>query len=86
MYTSTIDIVIGHDEIVNGDESTPPPNRHLFPGYNETKRKAEEMVIAANGRSLANGTVRVAVAVNSCGSCDMYPHNNLTRRKNRQFG
>ena len=45
MYTSTIDIVIGHDEIVNGDESTPPPNRHLFPGYNETKRKAEEMVI-----------------------------------------
>ena len=56
MYTSTIDIVIGHDEIVNGDESTPPPNRHLFPGYNETKRKAEEMVIAANGRSLADGT------------------------------
>ena len=59
MYTSTIDIVIGHDEIVNGDESTPPPNRHLFPGYNETKRKAEEMVIAANGRSLADGTLEL---------------------------
>ena len=40
---------------MNGDESIPTPKEHLFPGYNETKRQAEELVLAANGRSLACG-------------------------------
>ena len=55
VFTSTIDVVLGHHAIVNGNESTPVPKEHLFPGYNETKSKAESMVKAANGRPLARG-------------------------------
>ena len=56
VFTSSIDIVIGFNEILNGDEDTPIPTRHLFPGYNVTKLRAENMVLGANGRILPNGT------------------------------
>jgi len=57
VYTSTVDVVIGrrHDVISAGDESLPVPRRFLFPGYADSKRKAELLVFEANGRALAKG-------------------------------
>lgn len=55
VFTSTIDVVIGFDEIIDGDESLPVPTHFLFPGYPDTKQRAEKMVLEANGRELACG-------------------------------
>lgn len=55
VYTSTVDVVIGFEEIFNGDESLPVPSKFLFPGYPTTKYQAEQLVNAANGRILAKG-------------------------------
>ena len=55
VFTSTIDVVVGFDEIVDGDESLPTPSHFLFPGYPDTKHRAEKMILAANGRPLAKG-------------------------------
>ena len=57
VFTSTIDVVIGHDEIVDGDETLPYPDSFLFPGYPDTKMRSEKCVLAANGRALKNGQV-----------------------------
>lgn len=56
IYTSTIDVVIAHDEIIDGDESLPYPKHHLFRGYATTKATAERLVIAANGVPLTQGS------------------------------
>jgi hypothetical protein len=55
IYTSSVDVVVGFDDIINGDESLPAPKRFLFPGYPETKHRAENLVSEANGRALAAG-------------------------------
>lgn len=55
VYTSTVDVVIGFEEIFNGDESLQVPRKFLFPGYPTTKYQAEQLVTAANGRILARG-------------------------------
>ena len=55
VYTSTVDVVIGFDDIVNGDESCVTPRRFLFPGYPSTKHHAEMLVNNADGRRLAKG-------------------------------
>ena len=51
VHTSTIDVVVGSEEIVNGDEDTPVPKDFLFPGYPGTKYRAECAVVHANGRN-----------------------------------
>ena len=50
IFTSTVDVVIGYDNIQDGDETLSRPRDFLFPGYPDTKYRAEESVIAANGR------------------------------------
>ena len=55
VYTSTVDVVIGYDDITGGDESLPVPRKLLFPGYPATKLKAEKLVLASNGRKHAKG-------------------------------
>ena len=55
VFTSTIDVVIGREEIKDGDESLPYPETFLFPGYPDTKMRAEKCVLGANGRTLKNG-------------------------------
>lgn len=55
VFTSTIDVVIGYDEIINGDETLKAPKRFLFPGYPDTKFRAEKIVISANGMELGKG-------------------------------
>ena len=52
IYTSTIDVVIGYDDIRNGNEQLPVPKCLLFPGYPETKHRAEQLVLQAHGRKL----------------------------------
>lgn len=55
IFCSTVDVVIGHDPIHNGDETTVMPRSFLFPGYPETKYKAECLVLDASGRTCKNG-------------------------------
>ena len=55
VYTSTVDVVIGYDDIINGDEALTVPKKFLFHGYPETKHRAETLVTEANGRKLAKG-------------------------------
>ena len=59
IFTSTIDVVVGFDEIVNGDETLPTPSHFLFPGYPDTKNRAEKMVLGANGQKLAKGETAI---------------------------
>ena len=64
VHTSTIDVVIGSEEIFNGDEAnTPIPDDFLFPGYPLTKYKAEVAVLAANGRKTASGLLQEFLSV-----------------------
>ena len=55
VYTSTIDVVIGYEEIHDGDEGLPVPASFLFPGYPETKFEAETMVLNAHSTPSGNG-------------------------------
>ncbi|XP_076336389.1 3 beta-hydroxysteroid dehydrogenase/Delta 5--_4-isomerase type 1-like isoform X2 [Tachypleus tridentatus] len=56
IFTSTVDVVVGKEHIFYGTESTTPkPATFLLGGYGETKCKAEELVLQANGRTLADG-------------------------------
>ena len=58
IYTSTFDVVIGFNDIINGDETLKPPSDGgLFPSYGRTKLTAETLVLDANGRPLANGKI-----------------------------
>ncbi|XP_046569762.1 3 beta-hydroxysteroid dehydrogenase/Delta 5--_4-isomerase type 4-like [Haliotis rubra] len=55
-FCSTVDVVIGYEDIIDGDEdSTVRPKKFLFPGYPETKYKAETLVLASNGQYSENG-------------------------------
>ncbi|CAG2253676.1 unnamed protein product [Mytilus edulis] len=55
VFCSTVDVVIGHDAINNGDETTPVPKTFLFPGYPESKYRAECLVRKASGQKCKNG-------------------------------
>lgn len=55
VYTATADVVIGFDNIENGTEFLPYPDKFLYDGYGGTKARAEKLVRAANGRELSNG-------------------------------
>ena len=55
VLTSTVDVVVGYDDIIDGDETLPEPRHFLFPGYPDTKNRAEKMVLSANGTQLSNG-------------------------------
>ncbi|XP_053394154.1 3 beta-hydroxysteroid dehydrogenase/Delta 5--_4-isomerase-like [Mercenaria mercenaria] len=58
IYCSTVDVVIGYDDIIDGNEAnTAPPTEFLFPGYPETKYKAECLVLKANGTPTQNGSL-----------------------------
>ena len=49
LFCSTMDVVLGKDDIINGTEqSTHVPDVFFFNGYASTKQKAEEIVLAAN--------------------------------------
>ena len=48
---SSVDVVIGFDDIKNGSEQrTEKPDKFLFPGYPETKYMQECIVLQANGK------------------------------------
>ena len=56
MYTSTVDVVIGQEAIVDGTETTLGiPQHHLFGAYATTKYEAEKIVLKANNLILQNG-------------------------------
>ena len=60
IYCSTVDVVIGHEEIIEGtEENTSPPEQYLFPGYPKSKYKAECLVLRANGTTSKDGTLHV---------------------------
>ena len=61
LYCSTMDVVLGNDDIINGTEtSTCVPDVFFFNGYASTKQRAEEIVLAAN-RKLTVLTLRITV-------------------------
>jgi len=48
VYTSSEDVVLGEQPVLDGDEGTPYPARAIHP-YVSTKMAAEKMLLAANG-------------------------------------
>ncbi|WAR23439.1 3BHS1-like protein, partial [Mya arenaria] len=55
IFCSTVDVVIGYDDIINGCEASVTTPRHfLFPGYPETKHLAEQEILKANGARTQN--------------------------------
>lgn len=56
VYTSSPSVVHAGGDIENGDESLPYA-KHFNAPYPMTKAEAEQRVLAANGRSLANGSL-----------------------------
>jgi nucleoside-diphosphate-sugar epimerase len=63
IFCSTVDVVIGHDDINDGDETTPIPTSFLFPGYPESKYKAECLILNASGRKCKNGNACIIFSV-----------------------
>ncbi|CAH1801506.1 unnamed protein product, partial [Owenia fusiformis] len=60
IYTSTVDVVIGYEDIINGEESTTAiPRRFLFPGYPASKYKAECNVLSAHMNKLHDSDKRL---------------------------
>ena len=55
IYTSTIDVVIGYDDIIDGNEDSLIPDKWLFPGYPDTKYRAECLVLKADDTKTASG-------------------------------
>lgn len=56
IYCSTVDVAIGNNDIINGSETTTHlPSKFLFPGYPESKYKAECAVLQANGQNTTKG-------------------------------
>ncbi|KAL6302000.1 C-3 sterol dehydrogenase [Sparassis latifolia] len=49
VYTSSAGVVFNGEDLIDIDERLPPPAKAMD-AYNESKAKAEEMVIAANGK------------------------------------
>lgn len=49
VYTSSASVVFNGQDLIDVDERLPPPERPLD-AYNESKAKAEELVLAANGK------------------------------------
>ena len=62
IFTSTIDVVVGDDDIRGGNETLPVPDKFLFPGYPVTKLRAEQLVLNANGASFSSGESRLRFA------------------------
>jgi 3beta-hydroxy-delta5-steroid dehydrogenase / steroid delta-isomerase len=57
IFMSTVDVVIGSDQIYFGSEATTPTVKFPIMGsYATTKREAEELVLKANGRNHPEGT------------------------------
>ena len=74
IYTSTIDVVVGYDDIYDGDETLPVPNKLLFPGYPDTKYRAEQLILAANGRPLVEGKRQMWHSRQNTVQYDVMPH------------
>ncbi|XP_021363944.1 3 beta-hydroxysteroid dehydrogenase/Delta 5--_4-isomerase type 1-like [Mizuhopecten yessoensis] len=56
IFCSTVDVVVGFDDIREGMETTTcVPKQFLFPGYPATKYEAECLVLNANGQKSVNG-------------------------------
>ncbi|EMD39814.1 hypothetical protein CERSUDRAFT_112075 [Gelatoporia subvermispora B] len=49
VYTSSAGVVFSGESLIDVDERVPPPEKAMD-AYNESKLKAEEMVLAANGK------------------------------------
>ncbi|ETW81745.1 hypothetical protein HETIRDRAFT_475223 [Heterobasidion irregulare TC 32-1] len=57
VYTSSAGVVFNGEDLIDVDERLPPPEKPLD-AYNESKAKAEEIVLAANGK---DGLLTVAL-------------------------
>ncbi|XP_064651239.1 3 beta-hydroxysteroid dehydrogenase/Delta 5--_4-isomerase type 4-like [Lineus longissimus] len=55
VYTSTVDVVVGYENIIDGDESTPIPDEFVYKGYPSSKYQAEVLVNQAHGTPLKEG-------------------------------
>jgi len=56
IYCSSLDVVIGYEDIINGNEDLGKPPKFMFGKYAETKFHAERMVINKDNSLLKNGT------------------------------
>lgn len=49
VYTSSAGVIFNGESLYDVDERLPPPEKAMD-AYNESKAKAEEMILAANGK------------------------------------
>ncbi|XP_031561297.1 short-chain dehydrogenase/reductase family 42E member 1-like [Actinia tenebrosa] len=68
VYTSTYNVVFGHDEIRNGNESLPylPMDQHTD-HYSRTKSIAEQSILKANNTKLRDGNILRTTALRPAG-------------------
>ena len=52
VFASSVDVVIGYNQLIDVNESCPVPEKFLFKGYPDTKHQAEVLVLKSNGRSI----------------------------------
>jgi nucleoside-diphosphate-sugar epimerase len=57
VYTSSPSVVFGMDDLEGVDESTPYPDRY-YAVYPESKARAEQLVLAANGEGISTCSLR----------------------------
>lgn len=55
IHCSTIDVMQGYHDIVNGNEANTKPDRLLFGEYARTKQAGERAVLSMNNKLLPNG-------------------------------
>ncbi|KAL3857755.1 hypothetical protein ACJMK2_012395 [Sinanodonta woodiana] len=64
IFCSTVDVVVGSEEIVDGtEENTHPPEKFLFPGYPNTKYEAECLIRKVNGATTAKGNLLHTICI-----------------------
>ncbi|XP_046551098.1 3 beta-hydroxysteroid dehydrogenase/Delta 5--_4-isomerase type 1-like isoform X2 [Haliotis rubra] len=64
VYCSTVDVVCGFDNIMDGEEhTTRTPGRLIYEGYGGTKLRAEEAVLTSSGQPLQSGSRFQAVSL-----------------------
>ena len=57
IYTSSVEVTVDNswNDLQSSDESQPYPSQHIYRGYAGSKKRAEQLVLAANGTRLNNG-------------------------------
>ena len=71
VYTSTLHVALDKswDDVWKAVETRPYPHTNIFEGYGGSKKRAEQLVLAANGTPLNSGENLPLCAESAAGVC-----------------